>query len=66
MSELENLLEELIDIGEETDRWVEKDKTTGKKTIEDDKAKAMEMRKRAVETIGETREGNQGECDQEK
>ena len=47
LSELENLLEELIEFGEETDRKV--------RMTKDDKAKAMEMKKRAVETMEETR-----------
>ena len=66
LSEIKNVLEELIEIEEETDQRVEEDTTTGQKTIEDDNAKATEIMKRAVVTMGETRKQNQGECNQEK
>ena len=58
LSELENLLEELIEIGEETDQKVEEEAVTRKNVIEEDREKALEMRKRAMESMGETRERN--------
>ena len=65
LSELESLLEELTEIGEETDQRLEEEAATRRNEMDEDRRKALEMRKRAMETMGETRErlgkGDNGE-----
>ena len=56
LSELESILEELIEIGEDTDQRAKEEATTRQILVDEDKAKAVEMRKRAMESMGETRD----------
>lgn len=55
LTETETLLEELIEIGEETDHQMENEEAKKKQNSEKEKAQALEMRERAMETFGETR-----------
>ena len=64
LSELESILEELIKIGEDTDQRVEKE-ATRQILVDEDRAKAAEMRKRAMKSMGETRERH-GESSREE
>ncbi|XP_028409243.1 nucleoporin GLE1-like [Dendronephthya gigantea] len=56
MTEAEKLLEELIRIEEDTNERADEEKKAKQIDGDEDKAKALEMRKRAMETMGETRE----------
>ena len=65
LNELESLLEELIAMEEDGEQRATDENTTRQNNIEADKEKAMEVRKRAMESIGETRE-RMGENDKGK
>ena len=65
LSELESILEELIEIGEDTDQTVEEEATTRQIIVDEDRAKAVEMRKRAMVSMGETRDRH-GESSKEE
>ena len=56
LSEVEILLEELIEIEDDTNQRAEEDHKAKKNNEDEDRAKALEMRKRAMESKGETRE----------
>ena len=56
LSEVEILLEDLIGIEDDTKQRAEEDYKTKKVSEDEDRAKALEMRKRAMESVGETRE----------
>ena len=56
LSEVEILLEELIEIEDDTNQRAEEDHKAKKNNEDEDRAKALEMRKRAMESMGETRE----------
>jgi hypothetical protein len=55
-SEVEILLEDLIEIEDDTNQRAEEDHRAKKMNEDEDRAKALEMRKRAMESMGETRE----------
>jgi hypothetical protein len=55
-NELEGLLEELIEMEEDAEQRTTDENTARQNNIEADRGKAMEMRKRAMESMGETRE----------
>ncbi|CAB4018761.1 Hypothetical predicted protein, partial [Paramuricea clavata] len=61
------LLEELTEMNEETERRVEENNIQKKATVEKERGQALEMRKRAMERIGETRKRQlHGNDDNEK
>ena len=55
LSEAEILLEDLIGIEDDTKQRAEEDYKTKKISEDEDRAKALEMRKRPMERVGETR-----------
>ena len=55
LTEDEMLLEELIDVEDETDRLMENETEAKNQRIENEKEQALEMRERAMERIGQTR-----------
>ncbi|CAB4039341.1 Hypothetical predicted protein, partial [Paramuricea clavata] len=55
LTEREELLEELMQIEEETDLHMEEENIARKEVIEMEKAKGTEMRERAMECFGESR-----------
>ncbi|XP_028411545.1 UPF0746 protein DDB_G0281095-like [Dendronephthya gigantea] len=55
-NELESLLQDLIEMEEDAEQRVTDENAEKQNTIEADRAKAMEMRQRAMESFGETRE----------
>ncbi|CAB4004198.1 Hypothetical predicted protein [Paramuricea clavata] len=55
LTEREELLEELMQIEEETDLHMEEENIARKEVIEMEKAKGTEMRERAMECLGESR-----------
>ena len=55
LTEKEILLEELIDICEETEKKVDEENEAKKKSNEREKAQAIEMRERAMESFGTTK-----------
>lgn len=59
LTEEEELLEELIEIGEETEKRVEEENEEKKASVERERGQALEMRQRAMERIGETRKRGQ-------
>ena len=56
LSEVEILLEELIEIEDDTNQRAEEDHKAKKNNEDEDRAKALEKRKKAMESMGETRE----------
>ena len=64
-TEQERLLEELVEIGEETERRVEEENDTRKTVAEKERGQAVEMRQIALERIGETRK-RQGKENKER
>jgi hypothetical protein len=54
LNECENILEELIQINEESEQKAADESNAKEVLVNEDKAKAIEMRKRAMETMGET------------
>ena len=56
LSDVEILLEKLIEIEDDTNQRAEEDQKAKKNNEDEDRAKALEMRKRAMESMGETRE----------
>ena len=59
LTEGEMLLEELIDIEEETERRVEEESEEKKAAADRDRGQVLEMRRRALERLGETRKRGQ-------
>ena len=55
LTEDEMLLEELIDVEDETDRQMEYETEAKNQRIENERGQALEMRERAMEGIGQTR-----------
>ena len=55
LSEWESILEELIEINEESEQRAAEENHAKEILVNEDKAKAIEMRKRAMETVGETK-----------
>ena len=66
LTEREGLLEELIEISEETDTMMENEDAMNKQKREREKAQAMEMRERAMEKFGETRKRTANDKDGEQ
>lgn len=66
LTEKENLLEELMQIEEETEIQMEEENVLRKETVEMEKAKGLEMRERAMECLGETRKRVLGQLGKEK
>ena len=67
LSEVEIFLEELIEIEDDTNQRAEEDHKAKKNNEDEDRAKALEMRKRAMESMGETRERlGQTSCEEKK
>ena len=66
LSEVEILLEDLIGIAYDTKQRAEEDYKTKKVSEDEDRAKALEMRKMAMEGVGETRERLGKTCSEEK
>ena len=66
LTEGEMLLEELIDIEEETERRVEEESEEKKAAAERDRGQALEMRQRALGRLGETRKRGQENEEREK
>ena len=68
LDESESILEDLIDINEESEQRAEiEDESNAKQIlVNEDKARATVMRKRAMETIGETKARKGEECKEEK
>lgn len=58
LTEAEGLLEELIDISEKTEKRIEEENETRRGVIEKEKVQGIAMRQRAMESIGETRNGH--------
>ena len=55
LDESESILEDLIEVNEESEQRVEDESNAKQILVNEDKAKATEMRKRAMETMGETK-----------
>ena len=55
MTENESLLEELIEIEDETERQMENENEAKNKRIDQERVQALEMRERAMERLGQTR-----------
>ncbi|CAB3978909.1 Hypothetical predicted protein [Paramuricea clavata] len=55
LTEAESLLEELIHIEREMERQVENENEENQQRIEQERGQALEMRERAMETLGQTR-----------
>ncbi|XP_028403404.1 UPF0746 protein DDB_G0281095-like [Dendronephthya gigantea] len=55
MTEYEKLMEELINIEDETDRQMETECAARSQRIENEREQALEMRERAMERLGETK-----------
>ena len=55
LDELESILEELIEINEESEQRAEDENNAKQILVNEDKARATEMRKSAMETLGETK-----------
>ncbi len=55
LNECESILEELIQINEESEQKAADESNAKEVLVNEDKAKAIEMRKYAMETMGETR-----------
>ena len=66
LTEGEMLLEELIDIEEETERRIEEQNEEKKAAADRDRGQALEMRQRALERVGETRKRGQEKEEREK
>ena len=65
-SELERLVEELVTLGEESDKRADDQSEAKKETMANEKKQAIEMRERALERFGETRKRNDDEQEAEK
>lgn len=63
LTERESLLEDFIIVSEETEKRTEDENEIKKRICEKEKAQALKMRKRAMETIGESKK--QSAVDQE-
>ena len=55
LTESESLLEELIEIKDETERQMENENEAKNKRIDQERVQALEMRERAMERLGQTR-----------
>ena len=66
LTERKSLLEELIEISEETDTMMENEDAMNNQKREREKAQAMEMRERAMEKFGETRKRTASDKDGEQ
>ena len=55
LDESESILEDLIEVNEESEQRAEDESNAKQILVNEDKAKATEMRKRAMETMGETK-----------
>ena len=66
LTERESLLEELIEISEETDMMMENEDAMNKQKREREKSQAMEMRERAMEKFGNTRKRTTSDKDGEQ
>ena len=65
-TELENLVEEIMALGETADAEMKEDDEIVKGKAEKEKAKATDMRLTALEKVSETMKRHSGENDQEK
>ena len=66
LSESEKLVEELIALSEEAEKRTEDQNEAKREAVANEKKQALEMRKRALERLGETRKRNEGEKPEEK
>ena len=66
LDESESILEDLIEINEESEQRAEDESNAKQILVNEDKARATEMRKRAMDTMGETKARTGEGCKEEK
>ena len=66
LDESESMLEDLIEVNEESEQRAEEKNNPKQILVNEDKARANEMRKRAMETMGETKAKTGEGCKEEK